>query len=239
MMKKILLCLAVFAFSLPLIAQSHNTLVTRGKMGNFFPKLSTSWKTINARTIELTLAPGVNIKDVVATLQHWFKRSVIEKKGAKKLFITTRYSLKQTLNRLSVIPIKPQKDQKVEDFNDPLKLLAEPGSQKTTQVSLIQEEKVKADGYFIGKVIHTKEAFPSISMKIRVISVAQKNSKVKPGDIIHAEPYLKIANGNPDASDEDTSDNLGALFLQKNDRIDAIIKERKGTRYELLKVQSK
>lgn len=239
MLKKILLYLVVLAFSLPLLAKSQNTLVKRGKMGNFSPKLSTSWKAVNQRTIEMTLAPGVNASDVVITLQKWFKRSIVEKKGSKKILITTKYSLEQALNRLSIIAIKPQEKKNTQDFDDPLKMLMEPGSQKTTQVSLIQEKKIKSDGYFTGKVIKTQDSFPSIKMKIRVISASQKNSNVKAGDIINAEPYLKIANGNPDASDEDTSDNLGALFLQKNDRIDAIIKEKKGKRFELLKVQSK
>ncbi len=228
----------VFIFLSVVITANNQTLVRKGKMGNFFPSLSTSWKSLNEKSIEITLAPGVNIDSVVSTLENYFKRSVIDKKGDKKILITTEYTLEQVLNRLSVLPIKKDSEVIAKKEIDPMDLLAEPGS-KTAKVALIDDEKEKQKGYIIGKVIESKENFPSIKLKVRVTDVTDESSGVKSGDIIDAEPYLKIDNGNPDTSDEETSDNLGALFLQKNDRFDGIIKKDESGDVKLYKVQNK
>ncbi|MBN2694967.1 hypothetical protein JXR93_09915 [bacterium] len=228
----------VFMFLSLVVTANNQTLVRKGKMGNFFPSLSTSWKSLNEKTIEITLAPGVNIETVVSTLENYFKRSVIDKKGDKKIIITTEYSLEQVLNRLSVLPINKDKVTVAKKEVDPMDLLAEPGS-KTAKVALIDEDKEKQKGYIIGKVIESKESFPSIKLKIRITDVSSDETGIKSGDIIETEPYLKIDNGNPDTSDEETSDNLGALFLQKNDRFDGIMKKDDTGSIKLYKVQNK
>lgn len=232
------LFMILFLFVATIMLATPQTLVRKNKLGNFLPGLSTSWKSINDKTIEMTMSPGVNADNVVSVLQKWFKRSVVEKKGDKKIVITTQYSLEQVLNRLSIISILPQKEEKVVE-TDVMDLMEEPG-QKTSKVSLIEDEKVKEKGYFSGKVIEAKDSFPSVKLKIRITSVAEGEQTLKEGDIIDAEPYLKIQDGNPDTSDEDTADNMGALFLQKNDRVDGVIKEKDDTNsYKLLKVQGK
>ncbi len=227
------------ALSLSLIAKDKH-LVKRGKMGNFFPSLATSWKSLNDNTVEITLGLGVDADSVVASLQKWFRRSVVEKKGAKKVLITTKYSLEQILNRLTVIPIKKEKNQNIKVATneiDPTKMLAEPGAK--TKISLIDEEKAKNKNYFMGKVLNTEETFPSIKLKIRVTNAPKNDLGIKKGDIIEAEPVIKIEDGNPDTTDETTSENMGALFLQKNDRMDAIIQKDKNGKLKLLKVQGR
>lgn len=232
------LFMILFLFIETVMLAGPQTLVRKNKLGNFLPGLSTSWKSINDKTIEMTMSPGVNADNVVSVLQKWFKRSVVEKKGDKKIVITTQYSLEQVLNRLSIISILPQKEEKVVE-TDVMDLMEEPG-QKTSKVSLIEDEKVKEKGYFSGKVIEAKDSFPSVRLKIRITNVAEGEQNLKEGDIIDAEPYLKIQDGNPDTSDEDTADNMGALFLQKNDRVDGVIKEKDDANsYKLLKVQGK
>lgn len=232
------LFMILFLFIATVMLAGPQTLVRKNKLGNFLPGLSTSWKSINDKTIEMTMSPGVNADNVVSVLQKWFKRSVVEKKGDKKIVITTQYSLEQVLNRLSIISILPQKEEKVVE-TDVMDLMEEPG-QKTSKVSLIEDEKVKEKGYFSGKVIEAKDSFPSVKLKIRITNVAEGEQNLKEGDIIDAEPYLKIQDGNPDTSDEDTADNMGALFLQKNDRVDGVIKEKNDANsYKLLKVQGK
>ncbi len=232
------LFMILFLFIATVMLAGPQTLVRKNKLGNFLPGLSTSWKSINDKTIEMTMSPGVNADNVVSVLQKWFKRSVVEKKGDKKIVITTQYSLEQVLNRLSIISILPQKEEKVVE-TDVMDLMEEPG-QKTSKVSLIEDEKVKEKGYFSGKVIEAKDSFPSVKLKIRITNVAEGEQNLKEGDIIDAEPYLKIQDGNPDTSDEDTADNMGALFLQKNDRVDGVIKEKDDANsYKLLKVQGK
>jgi len=231
----ILLSVSVFA--------KNKSLVKKGNMGNFFPSLATSWKSVNDNTIELTLKLGVNTDNVVGSLQKWFKRSVIEKKGTKKVLITTKYSLEQVLNRLTIISIEKVENQNIKIATndvDPLKMMKEPGAK--TKISLIDEEKAKNKNYFMGKVVNAKESFPSIKLKIRVTNAPKNDLGIKSGDIIEAEPVIKIEDGNPDTTDETTSDNMGALFLQKNDRMDAIIqigKDKKDKKIKLLKVQGR
>ncbi len=67
-----------------------------------------------------------------------------------------------------------------------------------------------------------------------------------PGGFVNERPasYLAvdsdIQTDDETAPDEDTADNMGALFLQKNDRDDGVIKEKDDTNsYKLLKVQGK
>ena len=200
--------------------------------------MATSWISINDETVEINVSPGVNINDVYGSLQKWLKRSVIEKKGSKKILITSKYSLEQLLNRLTVLPIKKVEKTQVAE-NTPLNLIKGPSA--TTKVSLIEDEKVKNENYFIGKVIKAQDdSFPNIELKIR-ITQAPKNNKfgIKSGDIIDAKPYIKVKDGNPDTTDSETNENMGSLFLQKNDRIDAVIKAKKDKSFDLLKVQTK
>ncbi len=239
MFNKLLIILLAVFMSVSVFAKNKN-LVKRGKMGNYFPSLATSWKSLNDNTIELTLALGVNTDNVVASLQKWFKRSVIEKKGSKKVIITTKYSLEQILNRLTIIPIEKNKNANVKIASkdiDPLKMMNEPGAK--TKISLIDEEKSKNKNYFMGKVLNAKETFPSVKLKIRVTNAPKNDLGIKNGDIIEAEPVIKIEDGNPDTTDETTSENMGALFLQKNDRMDAIIQKDKKGKLKLLKVQGR
>ncbi len=239
MFNKLLIILLAIFMSVSVFAKNKN-LVKRGKMGNYFPSMATSWKSLNDNTIELTLALGVNTDNVVASLQKWFKRSVIEKKGTKKVIITTKYSLEQILNRLTIIPIAKVKnsDIKIASKNiDPLKMMKEPGAK--TKISLIDEEKSKNKNYFMGKVLNAEETFPSVKLKIRVTNAPKNDLGIKNGDIIEAEPIIKIEDGNPDTTDETTSENMGALFLQKNDRMDAIIQKNKKGKLKLLKVQGR
>jgi len=239
MLNKLLIILLAVFMSVSVFAKNKN-LVKRGKMGNYFPSLATSWKSLNDNTIELTLALGVNTDNVVASLQKWFKRSVIEKKGSKKVIITTKYSLEQILNRLTIIPIEKNKNANVKVASkniDPLKMMNEPGAK--TKISLIDEEKSKNKNYFMGKVLNAKETFPSVKLKIRVTNAPKNDLGIKNGDITEAEPVIKIEDGNPDTTDETTSENMGALFLQKNDRMDAIIQKDKKGKLKLLKVQGR
>lgn len=239
MFNKLLIILLAIFMSISVFAKNKN-LVKRGKMGNYFPSMASSWKSLNDNTIELTLSLGVNTDNVVASLQKWFKRSVIEKKGTKKVIITTKYSLEQILNRLTIIPIGKVKnpDIKVASKNiDPLKMMKEPGAK--TKISLIDEEKSKNKNYFMGKVLNAKETFPRVKLKIRVTNAPKNNLGIKNGDIIEAEPVIKVEDGNPDTTDETTSENMGALFLQKNDRMDAIIEKDKKGKLKLLKVQGR
>jgi len=247
MLNKFTIILLSILMSISVFAKNKN-LVKKGKMGNFFPALATSWKSVNDNTIELTLKLGVNTDNVVASLQKWFKRSVVEKKGTKKVLITTKYSLEQVLNRLTIVSIEKvvNADIKIasKDF-DPLKMMNEPGAK--TKISLIDEEKASNKNYFMGKVVNAEETFPSIKLKIRVTNAPKNNLGIKTGDIIEAEPVIKVQDGNPDTTDEATSENMGALFLQKNDRMDAIIqisdkkdkKDSKKKDFKLLKVQSR
>jgi len=245
MLNKFTIILLAILMSISVFAKNKN-LVKKGSMGNFFPSLATSWKSVNDNTIELTLKLGVNTDNVVASLQKWFKRSVIEKKGTKKVLITTKYSLEQVLNRLTIISIAKVKNAKIKiasDEIDPANMMQEPGA--TTKVSLIDEEKSKNKNYFMGKVVNAKESFPSIKLKIRVTNAPKNDLGIKSGDIIEAEPVIKIEDGNPDTTDETTSENMGALFLQKNDRMDAVIQiskdDKKGNKksFKLLKVQGR
>jgi len=244
MLNKFSIILLAILMSVSVFAR-NKSLVKKGNMGNFFPSLATSWKSVNDNTIELTLKLGVNTNNVVASLQKWFKRSVVEKKGTKKVLITTKYSLEQVLNRLTIISINKVDNAEVKvaskDF-DPLKMMNEPGAK--TKISLIDEEKSKNQNYFMGKVVNAEESFPSIKLKIRVTNAPKNNLGIKVGDIIEAEPVIKVENGNPDTSDEVTSENMGALFLQKNDRMDAVIqinkdKKKKKKSFKLLKVQGR
>ena len=236
--KLLIIFLAIF-MSISVFAKNKN-LVKRGKMGNYFPAMATSWKSLNDNTVELTLSLGVNTNNVVASLQKWFKRSVVEKKGSKKVIITTKYSLEQVLNRLTIIPIGKVKNPSIKIASkeiDPLKMMKEPGAK--TKISLIDEEKSKNKNYFMGKVLNAKEIFPNVKLKIRVTNAPKNSLGIKNGDIIDAEPVIKIEDGNPDTTDETTSENMGALFLQKNDRMDAIIQKDKKGKLKLLKVQGR
>jgi len=242
MLNKFSIIFLSILFSVSVFAKNKN-LVKKGNMGNFFPSLATSWKSVNDNTIELTLKLGVNTDNVVGSLQKWFKRSVIEKKGTKKVLITTKYSLEQVLNRLTIISIEKVENQDIKIASkevDPLKMMKEPGAK--TKISLIDEEKAKNKNYFMGKVVSAKETFPTIKLKIRVTNAPKNDLGIKSGDIIEAEPVIKIEDGNPDTTDETTSENMGALFLQKNDRMDAIIKtgeDKKDKKIKLLKVQGR
>ena len=238
MFNRLLVILMSLLLSFSIFAGSK-TLVKKGKKGIFFPSLATSWVSLNDRTVEINVSPGVNINDVYGSLQKWLRRSVVEKKG-KKIIVTSNYSLDQLLNRLTVLPIKKVKKEVVAKSNDPMGMIAGPGK-VTTKVSLIEDEKLKDENYLMGKVIVAEDSsFPNIKLKIRVTK-APKNNKlgIKAGDIIDAKPYLKVKDGNPDTTDNQTNENMGALFLQKNDRIDAVIKNKKDKSFDLLKVQTK
>ena len=237
MFNKLLVILLSLLLSATIFA-GNKTLVKKGKKGIFFPSMATSWVSLNDKTVEINISPGVNMNDVYGSLQKWLKRSVVEKKG-RKIIVTSKYSLDQLLNRLTILPIKKAKKMAVAK-NDPINMINGPGK-ITTKVSLIEDEKVKSDNYFMGKVIIAEDStFPSINLKIRVTK-APKNNKlgVKAGDIINAKPYLKIKDGNPDTTDSETNENMGALFLQKNDRIDAVIKGKDKKSFKLLKVETK
>jgi hypothetical protein len=239
MLNKLLIILITILMTTSVFAK-NKTLVKRGKMGNYFPSMATSWKSLNDNTIELTVALGVNTDNVVASLQKWFKRSVVEKKGTKKVIITTKYSLEQILNRLTIIPIEKNNSDDIKIASkdiDPLKMMKEPNAK--TKISLIDEEKSKNKNYFMGKVLNAEESFPSIKLKIRVTNAPKNDLGIKNGDIIEAEPFIKVEDGSPDTTDEATSENMGALFLQKNDRMDAIIQKNDKKELKLLKVQGR
>ncbi len=228
-----------FLLSFALFA-NNKTLVKKGKKGIFFPAMASSWVSLNSKTVEVNLAPGVNVNYVKASLKKYLKRAVIEKKGRGKILITSTYNLEQLLNRLTVLPIKKIDLKKSVASKTPMDLIKEPGG-NTKNVSLIEDEKVKDKNYFMGKVIKTKdENFPGIQLKIRITkSPANNKLGLKKGDVINAKPYIKIKDGNPDTTDNKTNENIGALFLQKNDRIDAVIDSKDKNSYRLLKVQAK
>ena len=115
--------------------------------------------------------------------------------------------MEQVLNRLTIISIAKVKNAKIKiasDEIDPANMMQEPGA--TTKVSLIDEEKSKNKNYFMGKVVNAKESFPSIKLKIRVTNAPKNDLGIKSGDIIEAEPVIKIEDGNPDTTDETTSE---------------------------------
>lgn len=81
MFKKILIVGFLLSFS---VFASDRTLVKKGNKGIFFPSMASSWISLNSKTVEINLSPGVNINYVQASLKKYFKRAVVEKKEVKK-----------------------------------------------------------------------------------------------------------------------------------------------------------
>lgn len=113
--------------------------------------------------------------------------------------------------------------------------------------SSVRAKKKASPEMFQGQVeAVTKDdkAFPRVT-KVRIkitkapTSQAAPHNEIKAGTSIEFTLSYKEKGGKIDFSDADTRENIGAFYLEEKDRVEGIVKDKKGDGYELQVLQRK